>query len=96
MPAETHQRGRHACAQSVLELLVTLLEDSFEVRADSTLPSLGVDNECLLALWDAVCEEFAERALGPEIEPDAIEASMTLETAARIMARLLEEGRHAD
>lgn len=88
MPAETHQLGCHASAEEILDLLLALLGDPGD-DGGSILHSLGVDDEGLSALWDAVCEEFAERTVGPELEPGTLVASMTLEAAARAMAMLL-------
>jgi hypothetical protein len=90
MPAETHQLGCHAGPQEVLDLLRALLGDPAD-NGDATLASLGVDDEELAALWDAVCEEFAERTIGPELEPGTLSASMTLDAAAHTLARLLAE-----
>ena len=91
MPAETHQMGRHLEPATVLELLFALLADATNTDATSTLASLGVDEEELVAMWDAVCEEFAERALGPEPEPGMFDVSLTPEAAASAMAQLLEK-----
>lgn len=53
------------------------------------------DDEAPSALWEAVCEGFAERSIGPGLEPGAHEVAMALGDAPRAMARLLaEEGRH--
>ena len=90
MPAETHQVGHAGGAEDVFELLCVLLaDDTDEDPATATLSTLGVDAEDLGALWDAVCEEFAERSLGPELEPDVLDPSMTLEAAALTMAAVL-------
>lgn len=95
MPAETHQQGHKASTQGVLDLLMALLGDPADGGACSTLASLGVDDESVLALWDAVCEEFAERSLGPELDPGVIDVSMTLETTALIMAKTLSRRRRS-
>lgn len=93
MPAETHQRGRAADAASVLELLVALLEDgAAHAGRGATFESLGVDAQGLGDLWQAVREELGERGLGPDLDPEVLEPSMTLEAAAEIMARLLGDG----
>ena len=89
MPAETHQLGGEVDSRNVLELLLALLEDPAPTDGCSTLASLGVDDEGLFALWDAVCEEFAERSVGPELEPGVLRVSMTLEVASTVMAKLL-------
>lgn len=95
MPAETNQRGRSADATDVLDLLLSLLSDPDDATAGSTLAALGVDDEDLDALWDAVCEEYAERSLAPELEPELLQIWMTLEAAACIMAAWLSGGSHA-
>jgi hypothetical protein len=91
MPAETHQLGRQVAARDVLDLLEALLDSAGDAQGSSTLVSLGVDEEAPSALWGAVCEEFAERTIGPELEPGTLEVTMTLEEVARTMARLLSE-----
>jgi hypothetical protein len=91
MPAETHQRGRQADAESVLELLRVLLSDQgADAGEDVTLSELGVDADTIAVLWDAVREEFAERTVGPEIDLSDLDPSMTLAAAANTMASLLE------
>lgn len=91
MPAETHQRGRQADAESVLELLRILLSDQgADAGEDVTLSELGVDANTIAVLWDAVRDEFAERTVGPEIDLDDLDPSMTLAAAANTMASLLE------
>ena len=91
MPAETHRSGCGIEVEDVLTLLEALLDDSSAGQiGDNTLTSLGVDGDELYDLWDAVCEEFGERTLGPEIDPGELAPSMTLEAAAAAMARLLK------
>lgn len=95
MPAETNQRGRSVDSGNVLDLLLSLLGDPHLTTPDSTLASLGIDDEDLACMWDAVCEEFAERSLGPELEQETLQetlqTSMTLATAAAALAALLGE-----
>ena len=97
MPAETHQRGRQADAESVLDLLRVLLSDEGdETGEDVPLSALGVDADNIAVLWDAVRDEFAERTVDPEIDPSDLDPSMTLAAAANTMASLLaadDEGR---
>lgn len=83
--------GRHFEPSDILDLLIVLLGDPGEADPTSTLASLGIDDDGLIALWDAVCEEFAERSVGPELEPGTLEAFLSLEAAASAMARLLED-----
>jgi len=91
MPAETPQQGRTTDAESVLELLRILLSDQGDdVEEDVTLSELGVDADTVAVLWDAVRDEFAERTVGPEIDPSDLDPSMTLAAAAKAMASLLE------
>ncbi len=37
----------------------------------------------------AICEEFGERSLGPELDPGVLDVSLTIEAAAAAMASLL-------
>lgn len=91
MPAETHQQGRTTDAESVIEFLRFLLSDQRDdADEQATLSELGVDAGNIGALWDAVREELAERAVGPEIDLGDLDPSMTLVAAANTMASLLE------
>lgn len=90
MPAETHQRSGPVDACEVLVLLSSLLNNAdIDAAASTTLLELGVDEATTGDLWDTVCEELAERTVGPELEPDTFDPSMTLEVTARVMATLL-------
>jgi hypothetical protein len=89
VPAETHQLGRNVDGEAVLELLCALLEGAGHMARHLTLEDVGVDDEDLPALWDSVCEEFAERSLGPDLELGSLETSMTLDAAAAVMAEIL-------
>ena len=40
-------------------------------------------------LWQAICEEFGERTLGPEIDPDLIYPAMTVAAVVGAMAAQL-------
>lgn len=94
MPAETHQQGRLAGREEVLGLLSVLLGD---IPEGATLVTLGIDDDpALWDLWDAVREEFGERTLGPVDGADVLEKTMTVETAATMMARLLTPGGDQD
>lgn len=91
MPAETHRRGCAVDVQSVLALLWVLLKDPASDDASKViLAPVGVDADTVAILWEAVCEEFGERTLGPEIEPGVLDPSMTREAAAATMAVLLD------
>ena len=98
MPAETHRRGSEIEMEDVRALLEVLLYDAAtEQVGNGTLASRGVGADELYDLWDAVCEEFGERTLGPEIDPAELNPCMTLEEAATAMVRLLvAEGDHGD
>ncbi|HVC71127.1 MAG TPA: hypothetical protein VNC61_12805 [Acidimicrobiales bacterium] len=92
MPAETHQVGREANSAEVRALLWMLLGDRAVEDPDAangTLAELGVDAVGVMDLWAAVCEEFGDRSLGPEIDLDALDPNMTVTVAAATMARLL-------
>jgi len=95
MPAETHQLGQAVGADDVVELICGLLGDQDQTGvagATATLAELGVSAESLGDLWDAVCEEFAERALGPEVDPDFLDPSMSVHDAAIAMTVVLRAG----
>jgi len=98
MPAETHQHGRTADAESIAALLCTLLGNDEEITEDTVLADLGLDLRDLDDLWDAVCEELAERTVVPEIDPGELDPAMTVAEVAKVMARLLkrtgERGSH--
>lgn len=89
MPAETHQLGSRVDTEHVLTLLYALLGDLPCDQAEgTTLAALGIDPEGLYDLWDAICEEFGERSLGPELDPGVLDVSLTIEAAAAAMASL--------
>jgi hypothetical protein len=92
MPSETHRHTSDVSTDEIAELLWSLVEDpELESREaeDRYLAELGVDAVGLLDLWEAVCEEFGERSLGPEFDPTLFESTMTVRTAAGVMATLL-------
>ena len=92
MPAETHQLGCSANSVDVAALLWVLLGDPDTHNsnpATRTLADLGVDAAGLMDLWAAVCEEFGEPSLEPEIDPGALDPTMTVTAAAATMASLL-------
>lgn len=94
VPAETHQLGRDFDAAVVAEFLRALLDgESHGGRDDDvTLAELGVSDDDADWLWEAVCDEFAERTVGPEPEPGLISPAMTIGEAAARITTLLEEG----
>ena len=90
MPAETHRLGSAATADEVAVLLEVLLgEPSMDDPGHTTLADLGVDAEGLVDLWEAVREEFGERTLGPELDPDVVDLTMTLTAVSAAMAALV-------
>ena len=89
MPAETHQHGRAADAETISALLCALLSDEDDVVEDAVLSDLGVGADDFGALWDAVREELAERTVGPELDPSDLDPQMTVAEAAKAMAALL-------
>ena len=95
MPVEARQLGGDTDISKVVALLWMLLGDP-DVEdssvASRTLAECGVDAGGVLDLWAAVCEEFGERSLEPEIEPGALDPNMTVTTAAATMANLLAGG----
>jgi hypothetical protein len=60
----------------------------------ATLADLGIDDAGALDLWQAVCEEFGERTLGSEVDPDLFDPTMTVVAAAAAMAAQLTNGCH--
>ena len=93
MPGETHLIGCDIDADTIMALLQVLLDppdgdDSNIV----TLADLGIDDGNALDLWQAVCEEFGERRLGPEINPDLLDPAMTVAAAAAMAAEIASGG----
>jgi len=89
MPAETHQHGRTADAETISVLLCALLSDEDDVVEDSVLADLGVGAGDFGALWDAVREELAERTVAPDIDSPDLDSHMTVAEVAKTMAALL-------
>ncbi len=93
MPGETHQVIPDIDADAVMALLQVLLDPSDGDDSNIvTLADLGIDNADALDLWQAVCEEFGERTLGSEIDPDLLDPTMTVAAAAAAMAAELSNG----
>lgn len=95
MPAETHQLGCNADPGEVEALLWMLIGDpeiEDPTAATMTLAELGIDAIAMADLWAAVCEEFGERSLGPEIDPGALDPNVTVAVAAGTMASRLGHG----
>lgn len=92
MPAETHQLGRHVDAEGIAELLISLLERDTPLSADVTLAECGLGDDDVHWLWEAVCEEFSERTLSPELGAGALLPGMTIGRAAAVMAGMLADG----
>jgi hypothetical protein len=95
MPGETHQINQDIDSDTVMALFQVLLDppDGDDSGA-ATLADLGIDGRGALDLWQAVCEEFGERTLGSEIDPDLLDPTMTVVTAAAAMAAELANGCH--
>jgi len=98
MPGETHQVIPDIDADAVMALLQVLLDPSDGDDSNIvTLADLGIDDGDALDLWQAVCEEFGERTLGSEIDPDLLDPTMTVAAAAAAMAAELDNGcRHGN
>lgn len=68
MPAETHSHSEPVTAEAVLELLATVVHDADVLDPATPVETLGLDDDlALMAFWDVVAEEYAERGVG---EPD--------------------------
>ena len=95
MPGETHQIIQDIDADTVMALLQVLLDPpEADESGTATLADLGIDDGGALDLWQAVCEEFGERTLGSEIDPDLLDPTMTVVTAAAAMAAELANSCH--
>jgi hypothetical protein len=91
MPGETHKIIQDIDADTVMALLQALLDPpDGDDSGTATLADLGIDGRGALDLWQAVCEEFGERTLGSEIDPDLLDPTMTVVTAAVAMAMAAE------
>ena len=76
-----------------MALLQVLLDPpEADESGTATLADLGIDDGGALDLWQAVCEEFGERTLGSEVDPDLFDPTMTVVAAA--MAAQLTNGCH--
>jgi hypothetical protein len=95
MPGETHQIIQDIDADTVMALLQVLLDPpDGDDSGTATMADLGIDDRGALDLWQAVCEEFGERTLGSEIDPNLLDPTMTVVTAAAAMATELAIGCH--
>lgn len=95
MPGETHQIIQDIDPDTVMALLQVLLDPpEGDESGTVTLADLGIDDDGALDLWQAVCEEFGERTLGSEIDPDLLDPTMTVVTAAAAMAAKLANSCH--
>lgn len=87
MPAETHSHTEPVTVEAVLDLLATILGDGQDIDPSTPLEHLGLGDElALLAFWDAVVEEHAERGVAePDFEElaDARTAADLAECAVR-------------
>lgn len=97
MPAETHRLGSRTTVEDVVALLEVLLGDEGMDDPDhTTLVALGVDAQGLVDLWAAVREEFGERTLGPDLDPDVVDLNIAVTTLAASMAALIAPGHDDD
>ena len=95
MPGETHQIIQDIDPDTVMALLQVLLDPpEGDESGTVTLADLGIDDDGALDLWQAVCEEFGERTLGSEIDPDLLDPTMTVVTAVAAMAAKLANSCH--
>ena len=93
MPGETHKIIQDIDADTIMALLHVLLDPPDGDDSDTaTLADLSIDGGAL-DLWQAVCEEFGERTLGSEIDPDLLDPTMTV-AAAAMAAELTNGCRH--
>jgi hypothetical protein len=93
MPGETHQIIQDIDADTVMALLQVLLDPpDGDDSGTATLADLGIDDGGALDSWQTVCEEFGERTLGSEIDPDLLDPTMTVAAAA--MTAELTNGCH--
>jgi hypothetical protein len=97
MPGETDRIGCDIDADSVLALPEALLGPSEKDEPGGTiLADLGVDGDGTLHLWRAICEEFGERTLGSEIDPDLFDPAMAVLAVAASRAAEITSGGHRD
>lgn len=97
MPAETHRLGSRTTIEDVVVLLEVLLGDEgMDDPNHTTLADLGIDAQGLVDLWAAVREEFGERTLGPDLDPDVVDLNMPITTVAASMATLVAPGHDDD
>jgi hypothetical protein len=95
MPGETHQIIQDIDADTVMALLQVLLDPpDGDDLGTATMADLGIDGRDALDLWQAVCEEFGERTMGSEIDPNLLDPTMTVAAAAAAMAAELANGCH--
>jgi hypothetical protein len=87
MPGETHQINQDIDADTVMALLQVLPDPpDRDDSGTATMADLGIDDRGKSDLWQAVCEEFGERTLGSEIDPNLLDPTMTVVTAAATVA----------
>jgi hypothetical protein len=95
MPGETHQIIQDIDPYTVMALLQVLLDPpEGDESGTVTLADLGIDDDGALDLWQAVCEEFGERTLGSEIDPDLLDPTMTVVPAPAMAAELANNCHH--
>lgn len=89
MPAETHSHREPVSVDDIVDLLSTMAPDGESFDPTSTLEDLGLsDDLALMAFWDAVVEEHAERGVGEADLEDLASAPNALELARRTVRYL--------
>src|ERR1035437_1042122 len=97
MPGETHQIIQDIDADTVMALLQVLLDPPEEDEScTATLADLGIDDDGAVDMWRAICEEFGERTLCSEIDPDLFDPAMAVLAVAASRAAELTSGGHRD
>jgi len=77
MPAETHRQGDPVAEDAVLEFLACLIGVDPESAAAAPLARFDLDNELsIVALWQAIHDEFGERSLGDVDLDDEVPATL--------------------
>ncbi|MFC0080821.1 hypothetical protein ACFFRE_01445 [Aciditerrimonas ferrireducens] len=79
-------------------LLCQLLSSERDVNEQTVLADLDLGLSDILDLWDEVREEFAERSVAPDVDPNDFDPHMTVYEVAALMTSFLaaSNGRLAD
>jgi hypothetical protein len=95
MPADTDQCRYRPDTEEVrarLWMLPGNPDADDPLATTKTFTELGVDADGLWDMWAAVCEEFGEHSLGPEIDPGVLNPGMTVLMGAAFMVRVVAPG----